>query len=64
MIINLDEIKKLLASGTTGYRIGIETNVKQQTFDAYKNGKDIESMSLKTAIELQKYINSKNKGEK
>lgn len=58
MKIDTKKIKELLSSGVTGYRVGKETDVKQQTFDKYKNGKsDIEDMSLKTAMELQKFIN-------
>lgn len=62
MIINLDQIKELLNSDVTGYRIGQETSVKQQNYDRYKKGlSNFESMPLKTAIELQNFI---NKGEK
>ena len=62
MIINLDEIEELLNSDVTGYRIGQETSVKQQNYDRYKKGlSSLESMPLKTAIELQNYINQEEK---
>ena len=63
MIINLDEIEELLNSDVTGYRIGQETSVKQQNYDRYKKGlSNLEDMPLKTAIELQNFINQEEKG--
>lgn len=60
MRINIDEIKELLASDVTGYHIGQNTAVKQQSYDLYKKGESkIEKMPLQTAIELQKYIDNK-----
>lgn len=59
MLIDLNKIKKLLASDITGYRIGQETTVKQQNYDRYKKGlSNLEDMPIRTAIELQKYINA------
>lgn len=65
MIINLEEIKELLKSDITGYRISLRTDVKQQTYDKYRKGKSrIEDMTLQTAIDLQNYIDSKKELEK
>ena len=62
MKINIDEIKELLASDVTGYHIGQNTAVKQQSYDLYKIGKSkLEKMPLQTAIELQKYIDNTKK---
>ena len=62
MKINIDEIKELLASDVTGYQIGQNTAVKQQSYDLYKKGKSkLEKMPLQTAIELQKYIDNTKK---
>lgn len=58
MKIDVEQIKALIESDITGYRIGQETDVKQQTYDRYRKGQSkLEDMALKTAIELQKYIN-------
>lgn len=62
MFINLEEIKELLASEITGYRISRETDVKQQNYDNYKLGKsDFDNMPVKTLVELQKFINKERK---
>ena len=61
MEINLNEIKKLLDSDVTGYRIMKETKLTQQMYDRYKHGKSkVKDMTVRTAIELQKYINRDN----
>lgn len=61
MIVDVKEIKELLASDITGYRIGKETNLNQQTYDRYKSGTSkLNDMHLSTAIELQHFINKTN----
>lgn len=61
MIIDVKEIKALLTSDVTGYKIGQETSIGQQTYDRYKSGKSkLSDMRLNTAIELQKFINKNN----
>lgn len=53
MIIDTDEIKRLLKSDWTGYKISQITNIYQVTYDRYKNGTStFENMPLKTAMEL------------
>ena len=62
MIIDTDKIKDLLASDLTGYRVAQLTNVKQPMYDRYKNGETpIKNMTLKTAKELMKVIEMKEK---
>ena len=59
MIIDTEKIVNLINSDLTGYRINKDTNgaIKQQIHDNYKKGKlDINNMTLATAIEYMKYI--------
>ena len=61
MIIDTDKITELINSSITGYRINKDTNgaIKQQIHDNYKKGKlDVNNMTLATAIEYMKYINT------
>ncbi|UPQ86339.1 hypothetical protein M0R79_02875 [Ignavigranum ruoffiae] len=61
MIIDTDKITELINSNITGYRINKDTNgaIKQQSHGNYKKGKlDVNNMTLATAIEYMKYINT------
>ncbi|QXN86275.1 hypothetical protein KV134_08680 [Tetragenococcus halophilus] len=58
MIIDINKIKKLLASDMTSYRVAQLTNVKQPVYYRYQTGQTpVENMTLKTAKELMKLIN-------
>jgi len=62
MIIDTDKIYKLLASDLTGYRVCQLVDISQQQYDKYRKGQaPISVMSLKTAEELTKIINSEEK---
>jgi len=62
MIIDTDKIYKLLASDLTGYRVSQLVDISQQQYDKYRKGQaPISVMSLKTAEELTKIINSEEK---
>lgn len=59
--INLQAIKKLIDEDTNSTKLARETGVSRQLIDKYKKGiSDFDGMTLKTAIELQKYINEEN----
>lgn len=61
--INLQAIKKLIDEDTNSTKLARETGVSRQLIDKYKKGiSDFDGMTLKTAIELQNYINREEKG--
>lgn len=52
-----DNIKKLLDSGITNYRIHKDTGIAQSTLSDLKNGKSrIEDMRLEVALKLNDYF--------
>lgn len=62
MIIDINKIKKLLASDLTGYRVSKLVDIRQQNYDKYKNGTlKIENMTLKVASQLMRVIEIEEK---
>lgn len=56
--INIDEIKRLLTSDVTSYRISKDTGIPYQSIENYKReGSLVCNMRLYMAMQLQKYIN-------
>lgn len=62
MIINIEEIKKLIEDqDITAYSISKETGITRQVIQNYRNGEaDIMNMSLKNAGALQRYIDRRD----
>lgn len=62
MIINTEEIKKLIKKDKNSAALARNTGASRQLIDKYKKGQsEIEGMTLKTAVQLQKYINQEEK---
>lgn len=61
MIINTEEIKKLLKNNTA-YKLGKDLNVSRQNLNYYKQGTySIDKMTIELATKLQNYYNEQNK---
>lgn len=57
-IINVGEIRELLESEVTSYRLGKELGLPHQNFDNYRvKGSAVENMRLYMAKKFQDYIN-------